>query len=183
MPVKQSMIKIQIKLGKEMIRSGLDDQIIDFDRINMGQILEESGIPFPEEKRRQGLYLDPTFIIAFQNRKIIGYLEYTHSRDDETCIYISSVQIISGFRNSEVLISLIDNARKQLLVDSFRAVKTHVQKTNNRAIKLIKKFGFELKNSQQDNASLEAIVPRKVIEKSKGMAIVEKWHNNRINSN
>ena len=48
------MIEITKVSGSDIFKSSLDTKIIEFDKVNMSEILAEAEFPFPEEKRRKG---------------------------------------------------------------------------------------------------------------------------------
>jgi hypothetical protein len=99
-------LEIKIFKGQELLENGLAEQIIDLDRRNMQSTLYESGIEFPEDKRRRGLESDSTFIIAFDGPKIAGYLDYLPSWNNPEYIYIESVQVEKRYRGTRLLLML-----------------------------------------------------------------------------
>lgn len=44
------MLDIRKVSVPDIFKSGVDDKIIEFDKVNMAEILTEAGLPFPEEK-------------------------------------------------------------------------------------------------------------------------------------
>ncbi len=104
-------MELKVLSGRQLIESGLAEDIIEFDRKNMRPIFEKAGIEFPEEKRRGGLQSDPTFIVAFDGRAVAGYIEYLRSWNDPRYIYVGSVQIEKRYRNSRLILTLFDAFR------------------------------------------------------------------------
>jgi hypothetical protein len=100
------------KIGSRQLHAcGLDDQVIEFDRENMGPILALRGIPFPEEKRRKGFSSEGTFHLAIdQNENIVGYLEYCPDWNDAAAIFICSLQIVPPYRNTRLFLRLLASA-------------------------------------------------------------------------
>src|SRR5262245_59956701 len=109
------MVEIKIISGQTALETGLAEQILEFDKRNMYEILEQAGIPFPEEKRRKSFEIDPTFIIAFNNDAIAGYLEYCRNWENKNEIYISSLQIDHVYRGGTLLLKLLFSARELLM--------------------------------------------------------------------
>ena len=110
-------MKLKRLTGRELLESGLAEEIIEFDRRNMRPIFEKAGIEFPEEKRRRGLHSGPTFIIAFDGQAIAGYLEYLRSWNDPDYIYVGSIQLAQGYRGTAVVmlrqsVGAADEARR-----------------------------------------------------------------------
>ena len=104
-------MKLKILTGRELMDSGLAEEVIKFDRKNMRPILEQAGIEFPEEKRRKGLHSDPTFIIAFDGQAIAGYLEYLRSWHNPDYIYVGSIQLAQRYRGTGLMLKLLDEFR------------------------------------------------------------------------
>lgn len=158
-----------------MIDSGLAEQIIQFDKTNMAPILEKAGIDFPEEKRRRGLQSDPTFIIAFDDQSIAGYLEYLRSWNDPNYIYIGSIQITEKHRNTRLILELIDKFRNVVAGEDFIGLETNVQKSNLRAVKMYRKLGFRLEQNPGNDASWLATADKGILNDSPVIKLIDKW--------
>src|SRR6185369_4790714 len=134
------MVEIKIISGQKALETGLVEQILEFDKRNMHEILEQAGIPFPEEKRRTSFETNPTFIIAFNNDVIAGYLEYCCNWENRNEIYISSLQIDHVYRGGTLLLKLLNSTRESLIKEEFTKIVSGVQKNNSRAIRLYQKL-------------------------------------------
>ncbi len=110
---------MKVLKGRELLESGLAEEVVEFDRRNMRPVFERAGIEFPEEKRRRGLQSDPTFIIAFDGQAIAGYLEYLRSWNDPDYIYVGSVQIGEKYRGARLILMLFDEFRAQVAGRTF----------------------------------------------------------------
>jgi ribosomal protein S18 acetylase RimI-like enzyme len=173
-------VEIAIVRGKEINDSGLDEQIIEFDRINMKPILEAAGIEFPEERRREAFTGNSTFIIAFDHQRIAGYIEYRRSWNDADYIYISSIQIDKKYRNTSLIIELLDNFRSLVSAEEFAGFETNVQKVNARAVKMYQKIGFRLEDNPHNEASWLVRADRKLLEDSPVLQLINRWRKKRI---
>lgn len=168
-------MELKIVRGQRVIDSGLVEQIIEFDRLNMKPVLEKAGIVFPEEKRRQGLQSNPTLIIALDGRAIAGYLEYLRSWKDPNYIYVGSVQIDAKYRNTDFILRLLDEFRALVSGEDFLGFETSIQKTNTRAVKMYRKIGFKLEENPDNEASWGARAGREILEDSPIVALINKW--------
>src|SRR5215210_2977943 len=101
------MVRVEILKGQQIIDSGFAEQITEFDKRNMKPVFEKAGIDFPEEKRRKGMP-KATFIIALDGESIAGYIEYSRSWNDPDYIYVGSIQIDKKYRNTKLILELID---------------------------------------------------------------------------
>lgn len=173
-------MEIAIVRGKEINDSGLDEQITEFDRINMKPILEAAGIEFPEERRRKAFTGNSTFIIAFDQRRIAGYVEYRRSWNDADYIYISSIQIAKKYRNTSLIIKLIDNFRSLVSAEEFAGFETNVQKVNARAVKMYQKIGFRLEDNPHNEASWLVRADKTLLEDSPILQLINRWRKKRI---
>lgn len=168
-------MRIEILNGKQIIDSGLAERVIAFDKRNMQSVLEKAGIAFPEEKRREGLRSNPTFIIAFENDMITGYLEYLRSWRNPNYIYIASVQIAEKHRNTRLLLELLEKFKSAVSGESFVGFETNVQKTNSLAVRLYQKIGFKLEENPNNQASWLAKADKDLLENSPVVSLVNKW--------
>jgi len=168
-------VELKILKGREMIESGLAEEIIEFDRENMRPVFEKAGMEFPEEKRRRGLQSDPTFIIAFDGQTIAGYIEYLRSWNDPRYIYIGSVQIEKSRRNSSLILALFDAFRTTVAKEEFKGFEIGVQKANTLAVKLYRKIGFSLEENPNNEASLKARAGRELLMDSPIIPLFERW--------
>ena len=168
-------MEIKILGGRELIESGLAEEIIEFDRENMRPVFERAGIEFPEEKRRRGLQSDPTFLIAFDGRTIAGYIEYLRSWNDPRYIYVGSVQVEESRRNSSLILALFDAFRAAVANEDFLGFEIGVQKTNTLAVKMYRKIGFSLEENPDNEASLRARAGRELLEDSPIIPLLERW--------
>ena len=168
-------MELKVLKGRELIESGLAEEIVEFDRRNMRPILEKAGIEFPEEKRRRGLQSDPTFIIAFDGQTIAGYVEYLRSWNDPNYIYVGSVQIEERYRNTRLLLRLFDEFRTLVAGEDFRGFETNVQKSNAAAVRMYRKIGFTLEENPNNEASWTARAGRELLTDSPVVALLDRW--------
>jgi hypothetical protein len=168
-------VRIEILKGKQIFDSGLAERIIEFDRMNMQPIFEKAGIAFPEEKRRQGLQSNPTFIIAFEADAIAGYIEYLWSWNNPNYIYVGSVQIAEKYRNARLILKLFNEFRSAVSGENFVGFETNVQKTNLLAVKMYQKIGFNLQENPNNQASWLARADKDLLETSPIIPLIKKW--------
>jgi ribosomal protein S18 acetylase RimI-like enzyme len=168
-------VELKILSGRQLIESGLEDEVIEFDRRNMRPILERAGLEFPEEKRRRGLRSGPTFIIAFDGRTIAGYLEYLRSWNDPRYIYVGSVQIGERYRNARLILTLFEEFRTLLAGEDFLGFETNVQKTNTLAVRMYRKIGFELEENPNNDASWTARAGKELLTDSPIIPLLNRW--------
>lgn len=172
-------MSIRILGGREVIESGLAEELIEFDRENMRPVFERAGIEFPEEKRRRGLQSDPTFIIAFDGQRIAGYIEYLRSWNDPRYIYVGSVQIEKSRRNSSLILALFDAFRSSVAKEDFLGFETGVQKANTLAVKMYRKIGFSLEENPDNKASWRATAGRELLTDSPIIPLLDRWREKR----
>jgi len=153
---------------REVVSQGLHDAIVEFDKQNMGVILAEAGLPFPEAKRRKAFEVDGIFIVAFtSDQHIVGYLEFCPDWEcPEDDIYISSLQITLEHRKGVLLRRLISEGLKCLRKRQFRFLKTAVQKNNQPAIDMYRKLGFSFSDNPKSPKSLLLRADRTILETS-----------------
>ena len=168
-------MELKVISGREVLDSGLAEEIIEFDKRNMRPVFEKAGVEFPEEKRRQGLQSDPTFIIAFDGRAVAGYLEYLRSWNDPNYIYVGSVQIGERYRNSRLILRLFDEFRGLVAGEDFLGFETSVQKANTAAVKMYQKIGFKLEQNPRNEASWVARAGRELLADSPVIPLIRKW--------
>jgi len=143
---------------------GLDDEVIAFDKVNMGPILEAKGIPFPEEKRRKGFEGEQTFHIAFDpEERIVGYLEYGPDWNDAEAIYISSLQIAPAYRNTGLFLRLLASAASDLERKPFTRIVAGVQKHNSGAIRIYRRLGFSVDEDPASGTSCRVSADRSIL--------------------
>jgi len=172
-------LELRIFKGQELLENGLAEQIIDLDRTHMQSTLYESGIEFPEDKRRRGLESDSTFIIAFDGPKIAGYLDYLPSWNNPEYIYIGSVQVEKRYRGTGLLLMLLDRFRTLVAAQDFAGFETNVQKANRPAVKLYQKLGFTLEENPRNAASWTARAGKELLTGSPVIALIERWRKRR----
>ena len=168
-------MELKVLGGREVIESGLAEEIIEFDRENMRPVFERAGIEFPEEKRRRGLQSGPTFIVAFDGRAIAGYLEYLRSWNDPNNIYVGSVQIAEPYRNTRLILALFDEFRTLLAGEDFQGFETSVQKANTLAVRMYRKIGFRLEENPNNAASWSARAGRELLTDSPVVPLLNRW--------
>ena len=168
-------MKLKILTGRELMDSGLAEEVIKFDRENMGPIFEKAGIEFPEEKRRKGLHSDPTFIIAFDGQEITGYLEYLRSWHDPDYIYVGSLQLVQRYRGTWLMLKLLDEFRALLAGEEFLGFETNVQKANTAAVRMFQKIGFRLEENPRNEASWVARAGKELLTDSPVAKLIDKW--------
>lgn len=161
--------------GREVTESGLGERVIEFDKRNMRAVWEKAGMEFPEEKRRKGLESNPTFIVAFDAADVAGYLEYLRSWNDPRYIYVGSIQIGERYRNSSLILRLLDEFRSRVAGEDFLGFETNVQKANAVATRLYQKIGFKLEENPRNPASWVARAGRELLTESPVLPLIEKW--------
>jgi ribosomal protein S18 acetylase RimI-like enzyme len=172
-------LELKILKGRELIESGLAEEIIELDRRNMRPVFERAGIEFPEEKRRRGLRSDPTFIVAFDGGAVAGYIEYLRSWNDPNYIYVGSVQIEKRYRNAGLILALFDELRSLVAGEDFVGFETNVQKANTAAVKMYRKIGFSLEENPDNEASWSARAGRELLKDSPVVALLDRWRERR----
>ncbi len=173
-------MELKILTGRELLDSGLAEEVIEFDRKNMRPIFEKAGIGFPEEKRRKGLQSDPTFIMAFDGRAVAGYLEYLRSWNDPDYIYVGSVQIDEKYRGGRLILMLFDEFRARVAGEDFLGFETNVQKANTAAARMYQKMGFRLEENPRNEASWVARAGRDILTDSPVIKLIERWRERHI---
>ena len=168
------MIVIKAITGKEALETGLAEQILEFDRENMREILSQAGIDFPEEKRRKGFENNPTVIIAFENETIVGYLEYCRNWGDPEQIYFSSLQIDPRHRRGFVLAKLIGKAKEYLMGERFTKIVTGVQKNNHHAVRLYKELGFQIEENPNNEKSYAVTGGKEILNNERILSIMRR---------
>ena len=172
-------MELKILTGRQLIASGLAEEIIELDRRNMRPVFEKTGIDFPEEKRRRGLLSDPTFVIAFDGRTVAGYIEYLRSWNDPRYIYVGSVQIEKRFRGGSLILMLFDEFRTLVAAEDFLGFETGVQKANTAAVRMYRKIGFRLEENPDNAASWVAKAGRELLTDSPVAALLDRWREKR----
>lgn len=168
-------MEIKVFGGRQVIDSGLAERIIEFDKENMRPVFEKAGLEFPEVKRRKGLQSNPTFIVAFDGQVIAGYIEYLRSWRDPDYIYVGSVQIEKGYRNSRLILLLLDRFRASLTGEDFLGLETNVQKANTAAVRMYRKIGFRLEENPDNGASWVARAGKELLTDSPVVALIDRW--------
>jgi hypothetical protein len=168
-------VELRVIKGEQLIDSGLGERILEFDKKNMGPLLEKAGLEFPEERRRKGSESNPTFIIAFDNEDILGYLEYLRSWNDPNYIYVGSIQIAETKRNTRLILELIDKFRGLVAGEEFIGFEANVQKANSLAVKMYRKLGFSLEQNPHNDRSWVAKADRKILQESPVITLIDRW--------
>ena len=173
------MLELKVFKGREIFDSGLVEPIVEFDKQNMKFVREKAGIEFPEEKRRLGLLRNPTFVIAFDNQKIAGYIEFCRDWENENYIYISSIQIDKKYRNSRLILALLDAFRSLAAEEDFLGFLTNLQKTNQLAARIYRKLGFTLEDKPGSDISYVARAGREILQTSPIIPLLDEWRRKR----
>jgi ribosomal protein S18 acetylase RimI-like enzyme len=168
-------MELKIFTGREVIDSGLGERIIEFDKRNMKGVWEREGMEFPEEKRRKGLQSDPVFIVAFEGEAIAGYVEYLRSWNDPRYIYVGSIQIGERYRNTRLILRLLDEFSALVAKEDFVGFETSVQKTNRPAVRMYRKIGFKLEENPRNSASWVGRAGKEILTDSPVIRLIEKW--------
>ena len=168
-------MELKVIKGRQLIDSGLAEEVIEFDRNNMRPIFEKAGMEFPEEKRRKGLRSDPTFIVAFDGPAIAGYLEYLRSWNDTNNIYVGSIQIGEKYRNARLILELFDRFRVLMAEEDFLGFETNVQKANTAAVRMYQKIGFRLEQNPHNEGSWVARAGKELLTESPVIKLIDKW--------
>ncbi len=161
--------------GREVVESGLGERIVEFDKRNMREVWERAGMEFPAERRREGLLSNPTFIVAFEGEAIAGYVEYLRSWNDPDYIYVGSLQIAERYRNTRLILRLLDEFRALVSLEEFVGFETSVQKANRLAVGLYRKIGFKLEENPRNPASWLGRAGRELLTDSPVVALIERW--------
>lgn len=173
---KDNSIKVQKISNSDTISPDLVDQIIEFDKANMEKVFTETEFTFPEEKRRKGCE-SGTFTIIWKNNKILGYLQYCRSWDNNDDIYISSLQISPEHRNKNFLLLLLYFTKEELEKESFSRIVAGVQKNNHNAIRLYKKMGFSFSENKSNEKSFAISTTRELFLNNIVISdILGKWY-------
>lgn len=132
------------------------------DQIHMRPIFEKLGRAFPLERRREVVKTRGTIIVARDGEgRLAGYLEYGPGRDDPTEIYFSSIQIAAEHRSGRALRLLLRHALVSGDLVAGRRITTQVQITNEPAVDLLRRIGFQVDEASAKNGTIAAsmIVP------------------------
>ncbi len=178
--MKLQMIEIKKVTGSSVFEDGLDDRIVECDKLNMSRILADAGVTFPEEMRRKGLENNPTILIAFVDDEFAGYLEYCRSWDNEKHIYLSSLQILAEYRSSALLAALLGATRKALLKEDFNLLVSEVLKSNIPAIRLYQKLGFTLAAHSHKRKYLDVRAAKSILKNRATLKILSRYNRNRL---
>jgi ribosomal protein S18 acetylase RimI-like enzyme len=166
-------MEIRIVAGREAVESGLAERIIALDRANMRAVFDAAAIGFPQEKRRKGL-AEATLVIAFDGDEIAGYIEFLRSWRDPANLYIGSIQIERRHRGGRLMLRLLDELRRLVAGEDFRAFETSVQKANAPAVRLYRKLGFTLHPNPDNEASWIATAGRELLTDSPVVPILDR---------
>jgi ribosomal protein S18 acetylase RimI-like enzyme len=173
-------VELKIFRGREVVESGLGERVIEFDKVNMRTVWKRAGMEFPEEQRRKGLLSEPTFIVAFDGEAIAGYVEYLRSWNDPRYIYVGSIQIGERYRNTRLILELLDGFRSLVSREEFVGFETSVQKTNAPAVRLYRKIGFKLEENPRNSASWLGRAGKEILTDSPVIALISKWREKTI---
>ncbi len=141
----------------------------------MTATIEAAGAVFPEENRLKTFQSNPTVIVALRGERIAGYIEYLRSWNDARYIYLSSLQIAKEFRNSKLLLQLIDKFIDVVRQEAFIGFETNVQKVNRPAVELCSKLGFSLTQNPRNEASWLATAGPELLIQSPIIKLLENW--------
>ncbi|HVE59650.1 MAG TPA: GNAT family N-acetyltransferase [Pyrinomonadaceae bacterium] len=173
---------MKLRVLKSDFDSDFIEQILRLDKANMQAVLDNAGLEFPEQNRRDGFKKNPTLIVAENKGEVAGYLEYTRSWNDADLIYLSSIQIEEKYRRSDLILKLIDEFVKTVGQENFKGFETNVQKNNFPVINLYRKIGFEFKENPHNRASWRLTADREILNESPVNALLEKWRKKRKKS-
>ena len=168
-------MELKIFKGREVADSGLGERVVEFDKENMRAVWERAGMEFPAARRRKGLESNPTFIVAFDGDRLAGYLEYLRSWNDPRYIYVGSIQISEPYRNTRLILMLLDEFRSLLSEEDFEGFETNVQKANASAVRMYRKMGFKLERNPRNDASWTARAGRELLTDSPVARLLDKW--------
>jgi ribosomal protein S18 acetylase RimI-like enzyme len=170
------MLEIRVLGGRQVLDAGLEEEIIELDKRNMRAVWERAGMEFPEENRRRGLRSDPTLVIALDGCAVAGYLEYLRSWNDPRYIYIGSLVVDLRYRNTGLVLRLLDVFRSLVAGEDCEGFETSVQKVNTHAVGLYRKLGFRLEQSPRNEASWTAKAGREeLLEDSPLIPLLDRW--------
>ena len=165
-------IEVKVLTGTEIVTdAALIEEIISLDELNMGPIMLASGYQdFPWNRRLSNLTRPETkFFGLFQHNKLLGYLEICHDLDNQY-IELNSVQIHPSYQHGHLFRKLLIVAIEHLQNTGPASVKSKVQKSNLRMIKIFKKLGLHLSESSKSHTlivtgDLETLLKAKLLRR------------------
>ena len=153
------MMNIQSVKREQIKDTTLMDEILRLDQDNMKPIFQKLGQEMPFDRRKLAFNSPGKIIFASDDAGcLVGYLEYSPGWDDPKEIYISSIQIVTKYQNGMVLLLLIRHAINNCEFYRGQIIRTHGQKSNESAIRIYKRLGFDLDESSDNNGTLSAIM-------------------------
>jgi RimJ/RimL family protein N-acetyltransferase len=158
---KYAILAVQ---GESLKGSPMADKIIALDRSNMESVLRAAGREFPEQRRRDTLFHPSNrMLVATLDQEVVGYVDYCDDPVDPEDIYLSSIQIEAEHRGGILFKLLLSHLLTALRPRSFRRIKTHIQKSNERMVTIAKKMGFTLQDSAKSPSSFDVFAERQVL--------------------
>ncbi|HEX8071467.1 MAG TPA: GNAT family N-acetyltransferase [Pyrinomonadaceae bacterium] len=173
-PLTMRVMEVKVFQGRP-VDAALAERILALDRKNMLPVLARAGVEFPEANRRRGLAHNPTLIVAFAGQAVAGYLEYTRSWRDPAYIYVGSIQIDAPYRHTDLLLRLLAHFQTLAAAEDFLGFETNVQKSNDAAVRLYRKLGFQLTPNPDNDASWLARAGRELLTDSPAVPLLTKW--------
>ncbi len=140
-----SEIRIKTLAGKDIINDeSLLKELMALDRLNMEPIMEACGDKdYPLERRLKGLAGETTKLVAaFNNKTLIGYIEWCRDWNDVANIYLSSVQVLPNYQGGPIFRKLLRSAFYELKDEKFERLTSGTHHSNYRMLGIFKRLGF-----------------------------------------
>jgi len=159
------MCQIQVLGAADLESNDWVERILTLDRLNMAQVLRESGRDFPELRRRSVLRDPSLVVIALVNREeLIGYVDFCDDQRNRMDVYLTSIQLVPRYRRGLSIAKLLAPAARILKKRSFRYVRADVQRSNIAALTLCSRLGFRTRERADSQTSWDVIGDRTLLE-------------------
>jgi len=130
--------------GSELVLEGLEETVLELDRVSMAPVLAEGGMHYSDTVRRQTL-ANGIYIFALDDAgELVAYLQYARDCNHNDDIFIISLQVHPSHRNTMLFGLLLLRACRDMPAQPIRFVNSQVQVHNTRAIRLYRRLGFEI---------------------------------------
>ncbi|MCL9782796.1 GNAT family N-acetyltransferase [Vibrio sp. S4M6] len=122
----------------------LVNDLVELDRLNMSEIIAESGSAFCPTRRKGAIQREiesgSKFIYQYKNDELAGYIQYTNTVDNH--IYVPSLQIHASHRSGRVLKCLLVDFALEVRKLNVQRLTSKVHINNKPSVKLHKRLGF-----------------------------------------